>query len=157
MISYLLPVLSKYNTAPKFYAKTSAASLPLGSINPYNKSSMDIHVLDWRLEDVPLMDDDHEVILKNALLMLMLYFRQMSIQQMHVMVFVILAIYRFVLDRNPFLLILYLVALLGWWTSNFLLSVGLVMMLSFLLLLRMSFFCGRFLVNGSVHQTLNIN
>jgi hypothetical protein len=39
--------------APKFYANTVAASLPLGSINPYNKSSIVIHYLDYNYAVVP--------------------------------------------------------------------------------------------------------
>jgi hypothetical protein len=74
LINYLFPVLSKYNTAPKFSANTKAASFPLGNISPYNKSSIDIHVFDCRFEEVPLIDDDQEVILKYAFFMFMLYF-----------------------------------------------------------------------------------
>jgi hypothetical protein len=77
--------------------------LPLGSISPYSKSSIDIQVFDWRFDDVPLIDDDHEVILKYAFLMLILYFWQMSRLQIQVMVLVMLAIYRLVFDRNPVL------------------------------------------------------
>ena len=70
----LFPVLSKYKTAPKFYDNTSAESFPLGNIRPNNKSYMDIHVLDCKFDDVPLTDDDQDVILKYAFFMFILYF-----------------------------------------------------------------------------------
>ncbi len=130
-MSSLLPVLSKYKTAPKFYANTKAESFPLGNIRPYSKSSIDIHVFDCRLDDVPLIEDDHEVILKYAVFMFMLYFWQIYMLQMHVIVLVILAIYRFVLDRNPkFYLWPYLAVLLGLHKANFLHSIDLVKMLN---------------------------
>jgi hypothetical protein len=60
-------------------------------------------VFDCRFDEVPLIDEDQAVILKYAFFMFMLYFWHISILQIHVIVFVMLAIYRFVLDRNPFI------------------------------------------------------
>ena len=52
-IKDLLPALSKYMTAPIFSARTIAASFPLGNINPYNKSYMDIHAFATKFAVVP--------------------------------------------------------------------------------------------------------
>lgn len=69
-----MPVLSKYIIAPKFYANTSAASFPLGSINPYNKSYIVIHAYEYKSADVPLMLVAQLVILKYAFFRFIEYF-----------------------------------------------------------------------------------
>ena len=60
----LLPILSKYKTAPKFYARVVAASFPEGSIIPYNRSYTVIHAFYSRLAVVPGTTEAHLVTLK---------------------------------------------------------------------------------------------
>lgn len=77
--------------APMFSARRFAASFPLGSIIPYNRSCILIHSKDWRLAIVPETSVAVSVTLKYVSLSVILYLSTNSRVQSAVIILVRLA------------------------------------------------------------------